>query len=567
MVAYFPQIYPDELLYSTLARYHRHVGSSSPKQTLDDLFGNRSVCATWDLPGHLGELAANLPPERDLNPNRLARDGTLCPYYTAFQPEPVRSQAVRSMIDGSTSGLYFKLGLAVFQVAPLLHFRFCPLCMKQALNDWGEPYWQRAHQLPGVLVCVRHAIPLISSDTEFGWGNRHAFTAATTSNCRCDEFCRAQIDDQRQPLLMAIAERSKLLLDTPPEPGKSCSEWGAEYRQALAARGLMQGVGGHADRQAIHNSFQAFYGRLIDLLPGGGEGGWLDAITRAHRKAFHPLFHVLLQLWLESVPERESPFGYGPWPCLNPLEAHYGAPSSDLINLHRNRGVLIGVFECSCGYRYCRRQLDDGSAGAARPLRYGKRFEQILNDAVASRMPLRATARLLHVDPNTVRRQAKRLKLHVHWRPLPQGQSNNCHRPKAICTHCSGKRKLRRSRVDWPALDQQWSEQLLSTAKTIRRKQPPERVSLPRLERSIGRRSFLASRLQHLPFCSAMLRSEIESVEAFQIRRIQWAAECLTLESLPLKPWRLRRLANIHTPASHVVEAAIRALCPEDSDV
>jgi len=37
MLPYLPPAYPDELLYSLLARFHRHIGETSPKRTLDML--------------------------------------------------------------------------------------------------------------------------------------------------------------------------------------------------------------------------------------------------------------------------------------------------------------------------------------------------------------------------------------------------------------------------------------------------------------------------------------------------------------------------------------------------
>jgi hypothetical protein len=97
MLPYFPPAYPDELLYSLLARFHRHVGETSPKRTLDALFGNRSVRAGVLLQGHLQELSEHLPPKRELTPERLLADFTLYPYLTAFQPEEVR-QAVRDAL-------------------------------------------------------------------------------------------------------------------------------------------------------------------------------------------------------------------------------------------------------------------------------------------------------------------------------------------------------------------------------------------------------------------------------------------------------------------------------------
>ena len=38
--------------------------------------------------------------------------------------------------------------------------RYCPQCAVADLHECGAPYWHRAHQLPTVLVCPQHEIPL-----------------------------------------------------------------------------------------------------------------------------------------------------------------------------------------------------------------------------------------------------------------------------------------------------------------------------------------------------------------------------------------------------------------------
>ncbi|OQS31315.1 hypothetical protein B0T40_22655 [Chromobacterium haemolyticum] len=116
MLAYFPQIYPDELLYSVLARYHRHTGSTSPKQTLDDLFGDRHVIARPDLPGHLELLVQRIPASRDLSRVRVIMELTLYPYFLAFADGVRRGYARQAMEARGTSGLYLKLGLAASRV-------------------------------------------------------------------------------------------------------------------------------------------------------------------------------------------------------------------------------------------------------------------------------------------------------------------------------------------------------------------------------------------------------------------------------------------------------------------
>ena len=46
----FPTPLPDELIYSTVARAGLHHGIQSPKQLLDEVFQDRKVVATVDLP-------------------------------------------------------------------------------------------------------------------------------------------------------------------------------------------------------------------------------------------------------------------------------------------------------------------------------------------------------------------------------------------------------------------------------------------------------------------------------------------------------------------------------------
>ena len=49
----FPTPYPNELIYSTIARAGIHHAITSPKQLLEEVFANRQVIATIDLPSHL----------------------------------------------------------------------------------------------------------------------------------------------------------------------------------------------------------------------------------------------------------------------------------------------------------------------------------------------------------------------------------------------------------------------------------------------------------------------------------------------------------------------------------
>lgn len=82
----FPAPFADELLYSLIARHHRHVCSAGPKATLEDPSGARSVRASVDLQGRLVALSDRLPPGLGLDAGRLAQEHTMPPYHTTLQP-------------------------------------------------------------------------------------------------------------------------------------------------------------------------------------------------------------------------------------------------------------------------------------------------------------------------------------------------------------------------------------------------------------------------------------------------------------------------------------------------
>lgn len=61
LIACYPTPYPDELLYSILARLHARMLFPSGKTFIKELFGTTNVLAVVDLPGHIDSLVNNIP--------------------------------------------------------------------------------------------------------------------------------------------------------------------------------------------------------------------------------------------------------------------------------------------------------------------------------------------------------------------------------------------------------------------------------------------------------------------------------------------------------------------------
>lgn len=82
----FPIPYEHELIYSTIARAGVRLALESPKQLLDEIFQNRKVIATVDLPCHLNAIAQHFS-DHQFTVQNIAYQHTLFPIYAPFVPK------------------------------------------------------------------------------------------------------------------------------------------------------------------------------------------------------------------------------------------------------------------------------------------------------------------------------------------------------------------------------------------------------------------------------------------------------------------------------------------------
>lgn len=574
MLAYFPKIYPGELLYSVLARYHHHVGTPALMHILDILFGNRKIISTFDLPGHLQALTDRLPHDRDLNVDRVIDTLTLFPYFTAFQPSALRKSVRRAMRSGTIDGLHMRLGLSAFRIGRNQQLRFCPECTRAMLAANGELWWRRDHQLPGVLVCSEHGCPLLESTVSFSQFSRHEFIAATPQNCSAHSRPVVQLVEHAcLALLHRIARRSADILHSPPG-ARTLSSWTNFYRSRMLDVGLAKSVS-TMDQVRLDREFRHFYGRALDLWPFVMDGDrfagdWLASILREHRTASHPLYHILLQEFLEQRERQALPFGAGPWPCLNPLADHCLQPLIEVISQHRNRGNKVGVFSCFCGYAYTRclnSQTND--LGKPRFLHYGPSLEPALRQLVLAGTGLRKVGRFLQLDPKTVLRLIGELGIAVSWKTRQAGQvvkiseAVTMHSARtlspAVDIFLSNFSQPKRPCRDWPAIDRAWAAKLNILNDIVRAEMPPVRVTIAELERRLGQRGWLLKRRHILPATMALLETIREDTKGFQHRRIHWAIAELEESGVLVKAWKIMRMAGLRSTSLNTINSILDA--------
>ncbi|GLR79076.1 TniQ family protein (plasmid) [Azospirillum oryzae] len=297
MLAYFPAIYPDETLYSVVARYHQHTASNSVKETLIELFGRRTVRLTPVSVGCLGDLARRLPSDRGLTAERLALSNTFYPYCVAYEPVPVRHAILRGMIHPAAERVDAGWDIAANPAHFPAVLRACVVCLAEDVERFGEPYWRRAHQLPGVMVCPEHAIPLSIADAAGRLADVQGLIPAAAMSDLTETPIPAWA--RHRPcaaLLLDIARRSHRVLSALP------AETTASTRlDALAARGLTKGPT-RVDHRMLCEAYVGFVGPIRSVLPEAGSTSWLRAMTNLASPPIHPLQHILFDLLLETLP-------------------------------------------------------------------------------------------------------------------------------------------------------------------------------------------------------------------------------------------------------------------------
>lgn len=174
MIAFLPSLYPNELFYSLIARYHVRTGRADTGTDIDAFYADRyNVPPDFELLGklrkeilpflldHLSfmdptEAAAYAQSEDRLR--FLVTNHTLFPHYARFTPSDRRRDAYDALCEMDTYRMYRRLPIP--QRHKERYARYCPMCVAEARERYGGAYWSTLHNLFGVNVCPVHGCRL-----------------------------------------------------------------------------------------------------------------------------------------------------------------------------------------------------------------------------------------------------------------------------------------------------------------------------------------------------------------------------------------------------------------------
>jgi hypothetical protein len=423
MLSFLPSFYEDELLYSWFARYHIRSCNMSPKATMNDLFGTPSILAVPDLPTHLNEVYERTKHFDPPHVNEWIEQHTFYHYYTTFAKQDVKKKVYETMYDGKVRGsLHMITGVMASSITEYPYFRYCPYCAKEEMERYGENYWHLSHQLPSVLMCPKHETLLIASYVPFRGANKHTYTAAMSSLLPSHSKTPVYTQKTMKHLVHLANESMKMIQNRYRFTWEGIQK---AYKYFLQKKRYAT-VNGKVDQQTLAEQFQHFYGEeLLTLMQSPinaeSESCWLKAITRKHRKVFHPIRHLLFISFLgetvdsfyQFASETYQPFGKGPYLCLNAAADHYLKPviPTVKVTICTDTRRPVGTFACSCGFIYSRRgpdQTEDDLFKIGRIKQFGPVWQDKLSHLLhVDKLSYYATAKRLNVDIGTVKKYAK----------------------------------------------------------------------------------------------------------------------------------------------------------------
>lgn len=166
MIAYFPAPYPDELLYSRLARYYIKSGHIAYIFAAKELFERSTDRPDVEFLNRFSSVAFPVI-TRNCSIGEIVLKHTMFPYYGRFLPKERRKKAFCTMAS-MEAGYKNYLAIPKSKDGKQRYLRYCPLCAQVDRQLYGETYWHRMHQMTGIDICPVHKCFLCVSNMTIG---------------------------------------------------------------------------------------------------------------------------------------------------------------------------------------------------------------------------------------------------------------------------------------------------------------------------------------------------------------------------------------------------------------
>lgn len=607
MLPFFTDPYPDELIYSAIARYHFYSGNIDYKDTLEEVFHSRSVIPSVEIGSHFNALTQQIGNHYSIE--KLLAKHTIYPFYTPFLSRERQLEIIQD-VQGDGKGLYTRLGMVAGSICKKDGLYYCPLCAEGDIKKYGEPYIHREHQLQGIDLCAHHYLRLKKYPIDLTLQSRIEFIRFEEKRMDFSMLQEVGSPDYFD-IEVKLARMAYQLFNCDIEIFSREFVF-QKYRLLLRERNLVT-TSNQVRQKELFTDFQTkypkgFLEKYESALNEKDEYNWLKILTRNMKRHVHPFRHLLFLYFLDQdiesflqVGKDAGPFGKGPWPCLNKAANHYKQLVINDVTITRDYKSTkpIGTFECSCGFVYARKgpnQTKEDNYRIGRVKAFGDTWNKKLHLLAKSKENLstRAIAEILGVDSKTVKKylskDAPKEKaqskvnsslLQQYRQRLLEGIKKYPNDSRTKVRECFKKEyaylyrhdrdwlfkklpsKCRQISVnkivDWSTRDDKYCELIKRLYEELMVLEKPVRITKSLIGKRLGISSKLEKYLHKLPKTKKLLNKVTESVPEFQIRRCCKIIDRMLQETEPVVLWKVQRMGAVKSYHFHEIKPHLEA--------
>lgn len=175
MIGFLPELYPNELIYSLISRYHAmsgHIGYR--KTTLEVLNDGRLINIEFlnKYTDHFYKALTKSSSMEDIIMNH-----TIFPFYAMFLKGEEKRLLYNFLVENK--------GVINVHVAHK-NLYYCPMCVKEDRKKYGETYWHRDWQIENIKICPKHKCYLVDTGIKI-YGRQRTRTRITNKYFLAEE--------------------------------------------------------------------------------------------------------------------------------------------------------------------------------------------------------------------------------------------------------------------------------------------------------------------------------------------------------------------------------------------
>lgn len=335
----FPEPFPDEDIRSIVFRYHVRSVNVEFYESRYELFGIRSYKQTV-FPKRLNVLFERLPIGNKFTVDSFLFEHTWYGLYKAFFTSERNRKMLHIMKYGSdTQGNPNGQPTTGFQSILSSEIKYCPECVIEDEQKFGEIYVHRLHQVAFLHSCPKHHVRLLTKCPvcKCNYGNVETGKLLQAASCKLGHAMYSEhvnLDEREITLQYDLLEDMIFIRDKHDELSNESIFF--KCLEQLFKRGYITSTGVHLKKALLSDVIASYSPDLIILNMDFSSVYFKNAILNREMMTNFIGFYLLLARFLcgsfkgfmssKDSLSLQIPFGVGPWACENSKCVNHNIP-------------------------------------------------------------------------------------------------------------------------------------------------------------------------------------------------------------------------------------------------